>query len=390
MRKVNLLELKKRKWPVPVCPLEPEISDRKHRLRQYSGLQPKDYANSAFVKEGKVVLRSLGKKEIGKCISPGESAITSLTLGIDGRVFGATSGKRAHLFVYDPRPSIDLIEDLGIIGENCRVTKALVTSLRGYILGGTRKENGRIFCFDPSSSKEKIETVSVPIKGEGIASLVIDKKLNHLYGVSTPSGIFFVFDITSGKIEFKQQIDEANLFSEALVVGPDGCVYGAGRWGRLFKYSSEREHLEFLKIKVPHMPGREMYTKIDSLAIDPKNGYIFGGEYADGILFKFNPSNMEIICLGKPLAQPHIRCLTVGKDRCVYGVGGRTGGLAHFFRYNPKKGDLRDLGSLFATHTRYWHAYEFESILTGSKGEIYLGESDRMSHLFIYFSSELI
>ena len=35
-------------------------------------------------------------------IPPGESAITSLTIGADGNLYGGTSGKRANLFVLDP------------------------------------------------------------------------------------------------------------------------------------------------------------------------------------------------------------------------------------------------------------------------------------------------
>jgi len=32
-----------------------------------------------------------------------------------------------------------------------------------------------------------------------------------------------------------------------------------------------------------------------------------------------------------------------------------------------------------------WHGYEFDAACTGEWGEIYLGESDRVSHLFLYF-----
>jgi hypothetical protein len=46
--------------------------------------------------------------------------------------------------------------------------------------------------------------------------------------------------------------------------------------------------------------------------------------------------------------------------------------------------NLRDLGIPMATSERYWHGYEFGAAVTGRFGEIYLGESDRISHLFIY------
>ena len=69
----------------------------------------------------------------------------------------------------------------------------------------------------------------------------------------------------------------------------------------------------------------------------------------------------------------------------VYGIGGGVGGMGHLFRYDPESGDLRDLGIPLATSQQYWHGYEFDAATTGPHGEIYLGESDRISHLFIYF-----
>lgn len=34
---------------------------------------------------------------------------------------------------------------------------------------------------------------------------------------------------------------------------------------------------------------------------------------------------------------------------------------------------------------RVWHGYEFDAACTGEFGEVYLGESDRIGHLFLYF-----
>ena len=51
----------------------------------------------------------------------------------------------------------------------------------------------------------------------------------------------------------------------------------------------------------------------------------------------------------------------------------------------PSTGDLRDLGLLRATLPDEWLGHEFDAILTGPNGEIYLGESDRISRLFTYF-----
>ena len=46
---------------------------------------------------------------------------------------------------------------------------------------------------------------------------------------------------------------------------------------------------------------------------------------------------------------------------------------------------LADLGIPYSGMDRVWHGYEFDAACTGEHGEIYLGESDRVSHLFLYF-----
>ena len=92
-----------------------------------------------------------------------------------------------------------------------------------------------------------------------------------------------------------------------------------------------------------------------------------------------------MISLGKPVTQPRVRALTVGADRKVYGIGGDTDGMGHLFVYDPESRDLRDLGIPYAMVQNPWHGYEFSAAATGHWGEIYLGESDRISHLFIYF-----
>lgn len=46
-------------------------------------------------------LRFLGHPPLD-VIPPGEASVTSLVVGTDGRLYGGTSGKKAHLFVLDP------------------------------------------------------------------------------------------------------------------------------------------------------------------------------------------------------------------------------------------------------------------------------------------------
>jgi len=62
----------------------------------------------------------------------------------------------------------------------------------------------------------------------------------------------------------------------------------------------------------------------------------------------------------------------------VYGVGGEDDAISKLFRYNPKTGDLRELGVI---HERGWTVYKIDTMVIGADGVLYLGESSRISHL---------
>ena len=388
-------ELGKRKWPLPSFPIGQEVVGRKKekgtifyddtgneviakKERKYANLpSPDDYLESCYVREGKV-------KAIPLPIPPGECGITSLVKDKKGKIFGATSGEKCRLFVYEKEA--DKIIDLGRVEGNTQKS-SLVVSSDGRLFLGTKPESeeGYIYSYNPKSAPPRIEKICCPVKNEGISALAIDNSLSRIYGLSSRSGIFFIFDIEKGKIELKGKVERDNLFSEALVVASNGDVFGGCRWLQLFKYDVKKECVIPLNVKVPSICGREMYNRIESLIWDDTTQSIYGGTTADGILFRFYPKEEKVISLGKPLNQPHIRCLTMGKDSCVYGIAGKS--CSHLFKYNPEEGDLQDLGILYVSSPRYWHGYEFDSAVTGENGEIYLGENDRISHLFIYFPS---
>ncbi len=56
------------------------------------------------------------------------------------------------------------------------------------------------------------------------------------------------------------------------------------------------------------------------------------------------------------------------------------------YSFDPVQGEFRTLGLLIADRSPhyYWRGYQFDSMTTGPDGTIYLGESERRSHLFLY------
>jgi hypothetical protein len=85
-----------------------------------------------------------------------------------------------------------------------------------------------------------------------------------------------------------------------------------------------------------------------------------------------------VVNLGKPIREQRIRALTVGPDGMLYGVGGEDDFVSKLFRYNPKTGDMRELGVI---HERGWTVYRIDTLIAAPDGALYLGESARISHL---------
>ncbi|MBI3911310.1 MAG: hypothetical protein HY320_10300 [Armatimonadetes bacterium] len=246
----------------------------------------------------------------------------------------------------------------------------------GYLFAYSRRSQGGEGFVDP---------LAIPVENEGIAALAIDRTRQRVYGLSTVTGTFFVYDLAEGTVALKGTVDDTHTFSHLLVLDKEGNVYGAKVLGELFKYDAEQDTLSPLGVRIPSVAGRQFYNRLDSAALDEQSGLIYGGGSADGVVFVFDPTAVTVTALGKVTAEPRVRCLTVGLDGRVYGVAGNENGMGHLFRYDPETRELADLGIPYSGTDRVWHGYEFDAACTGEFGEIYLGESDRVSHLFLYF-----
>ena len=58
--------------------------------------------------------------------------------------------------------------------------------------------------------------------------------------------------------------------------------------------------------------------------------------------------------------------------------------MAHLFRYSGADG-FTDLGLVGSAFPEYWMAHSLSTMSLGPNGELFLGESDDISHLFIYY-----
>jgi hypothetical protein len=300
------------------------------------------------------------------------------------------------LFFYDPSPTGDGVYDIGVLDNVTEVRRCLV-AVNDKIYAGasatTDAAGGAICVHDiaPDSMDEfrafkgGIKRLVVPVKGEAIAALCAVRGDQLLFGVSSQTGTFFEYDIASGKVERFGPVSKDAAFSRVLVADATGFIYGTHSLGTLFRYSPFTRTVEDLGIRIPTVAGRELYNQLDSAVCDESTGIIYGAGTADGVLFSFDTNTMQMRSIGKVIAEPRVRALTLGNDGNLYGVAGCEDGMGHLFRYDTGNYELLDLGIMVAVSEVWRRGFEFDAACTGHDGTMYFGESERESHLFLYF-----
>ena len=91
--------------------------------------------------------------------------------------------------------------------------------------------------------------------------------------------------------------------------------------------------------------------------------------------------------LGKPLLAPEITGLALAPDGKIYGVGGSEQDMVRLFSYDPAEGAYQLLGFVDVNRRPYytWQAYVIQAMASGLDGTIYLGASERISRLYLFF-----
>jgi len=410
----NMLDLTNKKWPS--SPLKQKNLDAE-QLKQLLRIRA-DYEKSAFVTEGHLEVRALGAKEFTAPIPPGESAVTALVHHPNGHIYGATSGNNAHLFFYNPAPDADAVADIGIVAPHSSIP-ALAVLPDGSILGVVNQSDGAAALFryrscdvllaekdfsgmgvreifdlpaedqlffstiDPCHSAGKIEVLAEPQLPEAMADVLVTGERIYLLG--STSGTLYRYLAEERKINAVGRLDVNGNFSPRLVADAAGNVYGAGLNGQFFRCPPDADKLEKLNVKAPCLKGRELYNRVTAWVCDHKNDILYGGTI-DGIIFQFILSENRMVCLGKPVDITDVKGMAVSGGR-VFAIIGAKGDCAHLAFYDNATRDLRDLGCLLARSERPWNGYEFGCMTTGNNGTVFLGETDRISQLFMYFPS---
>src|SRR5215472_7935822 len=120
--------------------------------------------DESVVRQVRIDLRDLGYPPVD-VIPPDESAIRSLTVAPDGAIYGATSGRRSHLFALYPQHG--WVQPLGWLKGVTTVHRAVVVGADGavYIGGSIGVDNdgagyagyagGHLLKFTPDGNEHK-------------------------------------------------------------------------------------------------------------------------------------------------------------------------------------------------------------------------------------------
>ena len=350
------------------------------------------------VPQNRIDARDLGYPPVD-VIPDGSSAITALTVAPGGKIYGATSGKQSYLFVLNPRHGY--VQPLGQIPQTASVANSLAVAENGDVYVGTAP-GGHLLKYVPGDEDARpiqiqellpITDLGEAVHGESIAALAIDRKSNVIYGLTAPNAHMFAYAVTTrkfldagavaAKVPLGEKFETEKTFSRMLMVDQQGVVYASGENGLLYRFKEGQ--LEKLQVQLPAIPGREPWTRADCFVMD-RGGIIYGGT-SDGYLFRFNPETLAMQNLGKPLIAYDITGLGLSPDGKIYGVGGDEQDMARMFSYDPAEAGYEILGFVDADRRPYytWQAYVIKAMATGLDGTIYLGGSERVSKLYLFY-----
>ncbi len=404
-----------------------------------SHIYSQDWAKPLIKNQQRVDIRDLGYPDVN-AIPVNSSAITSLITTQKGIIYGGTSGDEAYLFSFNP--AINKVKHLGKIPGQSGIHHSLVEDKNGNIFIGTGKNifeevplskwgegddkldvtlwkdikkhfrnygGGHLYCYRPAKSNEnvklsdmdsEVEDLGVPLKNNSIYALTINPKGDEIYGLTYPDDHFFIYNIAQGKFTDIGEIDPQKVFhgperqwrtiARALICDDSGRVFMSGNRGMLVYYDPNSHTLIKTNIELPgdyyYMQFYQDYTAVEYFA-KTSGGLIYGGT-TDGYLFSFDSEKMQLNNLGKVRRARRLRCLTVGKDGKVYLMAGEisTSRPCQFYSYNPQRCNFENLGLLIADRSPYYYrrGQQFDAMTTGLDGTIYLGESERKSHLWLF------
>jgi hypothetical protein len=370
--------------------------------------------------------------DLDQVLPANERGIVCLALDEQGKIYGGTTGRAAHLFVYDPVKN--QAHDLARLDGGIGLAYALVRLPDASFISGTQADPtetakrtertaiGRLCRFIPNGTgPARVEELGVPVRGQGIYTLAFDPKSNTLVGNTWPDGHFFTYDLATKKVKdfgpiagyhtyetpseaadlnrgLKSVIHYPRQVSRAIVVTPDGGAYTAGAEGQLYRYDFQTQRLNKLDVRLPAMPGREPWTSLDVAAVQPRRQRedsdftsVVGGT-SEGYLFELRiylNAKLQLRPRGRPSAQGCFQGLVAdtrpkadkGGGQTFFGVVGTRDGMPRGFAFSQGGGSSSVSPGPIPRVDEQVSMVGFGALIADARGNLYAGERDRIGRL---------
>jgi hypothetical protein len=342
------------------------------------------------------------------------NAITSLEVVGDWAVGGTSADTGLSPFVFSvslSRRRLEVTVDLAAVVPGQRaICGGFGRGAGGKLYAGTMPDmsggSGHLIQIDSANRKLEVKDLGIPVKGEGIFAVAFDAGRASLYGISHPSGKFFVHDLAGNSTHIFPEtapspqtlrflhdyaIQPIDFLCRRLILDKKGRVFGSMPVSRLFRYDPEKNVLEVLPDPMPEVWGRRPLGRVDSWALGP-DGMLYGGNAGDGQLFSLDPDSGKVANLGKPTMMPRLKGMTFGADGRLYGISGGAPGYSHLFSYGPNGSGFLDLGNPRFTMVAqgieqgiFWRGFQIGTIAASEDGRfIVMGEEEALSQIMVF------
>lgn len=341
-----------------------------------------EIVHGTFMKEGTMVAFPTCFPGASVPIVPDESKITALDIAADGLVYGGTSGKKSHIFVGMFHGVTGVVFDMNPVDGATACPAICCGKQRVFAFVNTPGSGGRILATDLRPlpfdliqewgfERPKFDDLGAPVPGEPVVHAVADAAREVVVGVTTSR--LFTLDMASGKAQVVAELPGAARLAVTAggVVGPDGASH-------LWSFNVGARSLKRKSYELP----AGLWGK-DPLhwARNPVNGILYTAD-SDGRLFSFHGDRGFSGPLGTTVVGP-VGPMAATFDGRVFGFCGPE--LAKMFSYDPRHGQVTDLGVAVSVIERRRYGYVFGDAVTGRDGEIVFGENDDFGHVWLYF-----
>ncbi len=340
------------------------------------------------------VLTELGWRGEGLVIPPGESAIGALRFSGDV-LYGVTTGRRAHLFRYAPYRQNRFLEnydahvcDLGVLSdEPVRAARLLSHSLIALEL--ERDGQVELISYDPAlePAHYRPHYHSIPHWKPWFEGVSPFRTLARIPAAQFNAGCA-VLGETSGQA---WSINAAGALSSVDFSTSVHCcphTLALLKPGVLFAVLSNG-HAAIIDLHALTADVHDSLPHAFEFSCPPASNaewVVLGG--VKGELLAWNISRRRFTStIPLPFRAP-VRALTLDSSGALYGFAGAADHIGEAFSADLAVGRVRRIGILqIKSDPRYWECHRCDALCAGPRGEIWFGESDRISHLFSYHPS---